>query len=214
MSIALATIAIAVVVGLRLASSTSPGASRLPSPNPPSPPASAPSSETPTYATAMLQSDMPSLTPSATPAMSDAPGRIEPCQTNSLVIKGGRDGETGVVHAGVAITNIGPNACSLPGLPARVDLVRTDGKSLDLKVEPPLGDPSVTVVLRPKVTSDAELVFYWMNWCHASPGPLQVRITLAGIQGVVEGPLEGPLLPRCDAPSEPSAIQIDGISGN
>lgn len=135
------------------------------------------------------------------------------CEARSLAVQGVRNGETGVVNVGVAITNRGTRACSLPDQPSGVELVRAGGQILNVRIAPPPSPASARIALPPGVQDTATLTSYWMNWCQAPPGSLEVRITFAAIQGVISGPLTGSLLPRCDAPKQPSTIQIDGVTG-
>jgi hypothetical protein len=116
------------------------------------------------------------------------------------------------VHVGVAITNTGAEACTLPGVPTRVELL-TSTRALSLGLEPTLGRPAARILVRPGVAGDANLIFYWMNWCGQPPGPLRVSVTFDPGSDPVIGDLGGPLLPRCDAPGQPSSIQIDSVIG-
>lgn len=134
------------------------------------------------------------------------------CKSADLELVGGRQGETGVVNASVGITNTGRTPCVLPSVPARVELMTSRGSLLPLVAEAPASTPGPPVVVAPGVHNGAYLVFYWMNWCHGQVGPLTVRVTFSAGIGHATGSLEGPLLPRCDAASNPSTIQIDGIS--
>jgi hypothetical protein len=133
------------------------------------------------------------------------------CRVESLSITGVGQGETGVVNFGVAMTNTSSPACSLPGVPSSVELLRATGTPLELTVDPALRNATARVVLRPGVQADALLTFYWMNWCGQAPGALRVRLTFDGTPGSVTGPLHGLLLARCDSPGNPSHIQVDGI---
>lgn len=156
---------------------------------PPAPPASPPS-------------------PSAT-----AQAEVPACDPHNLTAVAGREGEAGVVRISIGFTNQGASPCSLPGVPAKVTLVRSNGKALALQSEPSLGDPASRVVLRPGVVNNAWLTAYWMNWCGKDPGALDVRVTFTAGGDSVETSLAGPLVARCDAPNAPSSIQIDSITG-
>jgi hypothetical protein len=164
-----------------------------------------------------LERITPTQAPSELPATPSTPtatgADLPPCPGEDLVIHAGRDGETGVVHVGVGITNNGTEACTLPGVPSQVELLAST-KALPLRLEPALGDPAGRILVRPGVADDANLIFYWMNWCGQPPGPLRVSITFDPGSGQVIGDLEGPLLPRCDAPGQPSSIQIDSVISN
>jgi Domain of unknown function (DUF4232) len=156
-------------------------------------------------------SPAPTGSPSTAPSEPTA-AEVPACDPPALTAVAGRSGETGVVQISVLFTNGGGQPCSLPGVPAQVALLRSNGRALDLQTEPPLGDPAARVVLRPGVENDAGLIAYWANWCAKDPGPLDVRVTFTAGGGSVETRLVGPLVARCDAPTAPSSIRIDSIS--
>src|SRR5574340_692441 len=116
------------------------------------------------------------------------------CRVTSLELVGVRNGESGVVNAGVTITDRGPKSCWLPNLPATVALVPQDGTTLRLSVIPPLATPGPPLALHVEGPA-ATLIFYWTNWCEAAPGPLAVQVTFDHILGVASGPLDGPVVP-------------------
>lgn len=153
---------------------------------------------------AAMTTPVPTLIPTAVAA---------PCQPTDLRMTVARQGESGNVNVEVDFTNVGAKACSLPALPAGVELLRSDGTALRLVVEPPLAIPGETVTLRPGVTADAALIFYWWSWCKDPPGALRIRITFTEPKDVVITPLPGSLLPRCDTPGSASHLQVDGIAG-
>jgi hypothetical protein len=125
-----------------------------------------------------------------------------------------REGETGIVRIGAAISNLKGSACSLPVVPVRVDLVPRSAKPLALQVEPPLGDPSTRITIQPHVTDGADLIAYWMNWCGVDVGLLEIRVTFDAGNAAVIAPLGGSLLARCDNPKHPSSIQIDSVTAS
>ncbi len=137
-----------------------------------------------------------------------APG-LAPCQASALKAKAGRQGETGVVHGDVLLTNVGQTPCILGGAPLEVELVRTDGSPLRTDLLTPVPSPTQQVVLEPGVADAGWLIVYWANWCGAPPGPLQIRITLGGGAGTVSAPFTGTLVARCDAPDRPSTLQTE-----
>jgi photosystem II stability/assembly factor-like uncharacterized protein len=155
-------------------------------------------------------SPSPSAALSSSPSSSSSPTRLALCSAGSLAIAGSRQGEVSTVNVGVAITNTGTTACSLGGLPKTVEILGASGVPLALTNDPPVGSAATQVVLGPGVQDAAELTFYWMNWCQASPGELQVRVDFDG-RGAVTGPLAGSLLPTCLDPAQASSIQVDGI---
>jgi photosystem II stability/assembly factor-like uncharacterized protein len=156
-------------------------------------------------------SPSPSVAVSPSPSTgSSAPTTLAPCSAASLAIAGSRQGEVSTVNVGVAITNTGSTACTLGGLPKTVEILRASGVPLALTDDAPLGSSATQVVLGPGVQDAAELTFYWVNWCQAPPGELQVRVDFDG-RGAVTGPLAGPLLPICLDPAQASSIQVDGI---
>src|SRR5664279_2809414 len=53
-----------------------------------------------------------------------------PCLASALTAETGRQGETGVVHGDVLLTNVGSTPCVLNGPPVGVELLRADGKAL------------------------------------------------------------------------------------
>ena len=133
------------------------------------------------------------------------------CRPAALMVRAGRDGETGVVHIGAAISNIGDAPCSLPVVPVRIELVPASGAALPLRVEPPLGDPSAWILIPPGVDDGADLIAYWTNWCGGAIGPLELRITFEIGEAAVPANLDGTLLARCDNPAGPATIQIDSV---
>jgi photosystem II stability/assembly factor-like uncharacterized protein len=156
-------------------------------------------------------SPRPSAAASPSPSTgSSAPTTLAPSSAESLAIGGSRQGEVSTVNVGVAITNTGSTACTLGGLPKTVEILGTSGVPLALTDDAPLGSSATQVVLGPGVQDAAELTFYWVNWCQAPPGELQVRVDFDG-RGAVTGPLAGPLLAICLDPAQASSIQVDGI---
>jgi hypothetical protein len=161
-------------------------------------------------------SSSPLLTTSVDPATERPPSSspsvaIVECRPADLVFLAGRQGETGVVQVGAAIANLGIVACSVPAVPARIELVRANGTALPLRVEPPIGDPATRVLVPPGAVDGADLIAYWANWSGGTVGPLQLRITFVAGDAAVHAPFDGSLLARCDHPAAPSSIQIDSV---
>jgi hypothetical protein len=152
-----------------------------------------------------------SLAETSSPAASISQPSFRPCQATSLVIRGVRQGEAGIVNLGIDITNAGTLPCTLPQLPTAVQLLRADGTVLDVASVLPTATVGPPVLVQPKVDSAAILTVYWMSWCQPAPGPLTVEVVLPAGAGVVLGPLAGSLLPRCDTPGGASTLQVDGI---
>ncbi len=149
------------------------------------------------------------LTPTSTPSASTS---FRACDPATLTAVGGREGVTGVARISISFTNNGTDPCVLPGVPAKVSLVRANGTALALKAATPLGDPTARVVVHPGVKDDAWLTVYWMNWCGRDPGPLTIRVTFTAGGGTVGVPLRGPYVARCDTPGLGSSIQVEGVS--
>jgi hypothetical protein len=137
-----------------------------------------------------------------------------PCQAKSLEARAGResDGAAFAASSDVEVTNVGIAPCRLRGTPT-VDIVRTDGKRLDLryvvaKARPNLR-PAVLPVGKPGAAS-IELV--WLNWCGENPGSLTVRIVFPRSRGVVVASFDGPpgydFVPRCESASTPSRLEL------
>ena len=160
--------------------------------------------------------------PTGTPQeVSPAPGgSFSPtgstCQASSLAIDGVRQGESGIVNLGIAITNTGDASCTLPQLPAAVQLLDAKGTALDIPTETVTatpGPPAPPVVIAPHVAAAAILTVYWISWCHPDPGPLTVKVIFVAGAGSVSGPVgPGGPLPRCDTPGRASSLQLDGIN--
>ena len=146
--------------------------------------------------------------PSGSPSLSVLLGS---CRAGSLAIAGSRQGEVGTVNVGVAITNIGTSTCTLGHLPQMVEILDASGAKLAQATVPDPRSVGGRISLEPGLHGSALLTFYWMNWCQAVPGGLQVQVAFADTVSPVTGPLAGTLLPACLDPSESSSIQIDGI---
>jgi hypothetical protein len=116
------------------------------------------------------------------------------------------------VNIEVDFTNVGAQACTLPGLPLAVSLLTADGAALDLASIPPPSVPPAQAVARPGIAGDAVLVVYWSSWCLPPPGPLSVAVRLSNTTSIRVA-LPGSLLPRCDTPGRQSFLQIDSLVG-
>lgn len=147
-------------------------------------------------------------TSSSTPSPSARPASAPACGADALRIDGTGQGATGNDAVGVGLTNTGTSACSLPGLPASVELLDSNGSPLNVTVEARPGSAVARVILRPGIPDDASLGLFWSNWCQTPPTSLQVRLTFDGLAGAIAGPLTGRLDARCDEPGQPSTLQV------
>jgi Domain of unknown function (DUF4232) len=157
----------------------------------------------------------------------DAPGRVwvataesalspataDRCQASQLRVHGGRmGGGTGTAQAQIYATNTSAAPCTLSGFPVAVELLRADGSALPTVMHAPSASPEPPMTLAPGVPDAASLGLNWQNWCGGDPGPLRIRITLQGGAGSVTGALNGPpggsFVPRCDQPTQTSAIEV------
>jgi len=158
----------------------------------------------------------PSPSPAESPSASVGQAGILPCQASSLAIDGVRQGESGIVNLGIAITNTGDVSCMLPQLPAAVQLLDAKGTALDIPTETvtaTAGAAAQPVVIAPHVAAAAILTVYWTSWCQPDPGQLRVKVTLPAGAGSVSGPVgQAGMLPRCDTPGRASSLQLDGIN--
>jgi hypothetical protein len=116
------------------------------------------------------------------------------------------------VNIEVDFTNVGAEACTLPGLPLAISLLTADGVALDLASIPPASVPPSQAVVRPGIRSDGVLIVYWSSWCLPPPGPLSVAVRLSNTTSIRVA-LLGSLLPRCDTPGRQSFLQIDSLVG-
>ena len=141
------------------------------------------------------------------------PASAPPCTATHLSAHGGRQGENMGAHMDVFLSDDGPAACVLSGLPAAVRLLRRDGSVLDTKLtEDPANLVKAPVLLKPHANNAGDLMLYWGNWCGPAPGPLQIQMTLPGDRGTVSAPVNGPpdydYVPQCIQPNQPSTLQI------
>ena len=150
----------------------------------------------------------------ATPPPASAVPNPEPCQAGDLRARTDRQGETGVVHGDILLTNVGPTACILDGPPVAVQLIAADGQALSTEPEAPVPTTLEPVRLDTGVADAGWLIVYWVNWCGPPPGPLHIRITLAGPAGILDAKFDGSLVARCDAPGAPSTLQTEGFLPN
>jgi len=109
----------------------------------------------------------------------------------------------------IDITNTGRQPCTLHGVP-QVEMLRSDGSALGVRQARPAGRARPLVL--PPGKRLAALTVSWANWCHGSPGPLRLRITLPGAGGALVVPFDGPpnynYVPRCTAPGHASTIAV------
>ena len=131
------------------------------------------------------------------------------CQAHVLRGRGGREGESMTALGVIDITNTGRQPCTLHGVPG-VEILRPDGSALGVRQARPAG-PAHPLVLPPGKRL-AALTVSWANWCHGSPGPLLLRITLPGAGGALVVPFDGPpsynYVPRCTSPGHASTIAV------
>ena len=127
-----------------------------------------------------------------------------------LRIRAGREGENEGARGDIEFTNVGSRPCVLRGLP-RVAIVRADGSSLSVRLVRAANLLLNRVVLPSGRLDAADLVVYWANWCGRPPGPLSVRVTLAG-GDVVTGPFNGPpgydFVLGCPQHGQPSTVSV------
>ena len=117
-----------------------------------------------------------SVSPLGTAALlpSSTPTNLATCRVESLTITGVGPGETGVVNFGVAMTNTSSVACSLPGVPSSVELLRATGTPLQLTVDPALSNASARVVAAPALG----ITLYAVGSRSPSGLPHAMRLTL------------------------------------
>jgi len=133
------------------------------------------------------------------------------CAPSQVTVHGGRQGGgfVGVALGTAVLTNTGTGTCVLSGMPS-VSLVTSAGTALAIMSVPPVSLASTAVLLKP--ARAAEFDFDWTNWCGAPPGPLDIKITLAGNTSSISGPFNGPpsydLVPICRNSSEPSTLML------
>lgn len=169
--------------------------------------------------TTSTKSASPTLSTTAaspsTPAAPSSTMTIRPgtpaCLAGSLTAHGGRQGGgfVGEAEGTVILTKTGSSACTLSGNPT-VALIASDGSQLNVQAAPPTNAASPPVLLQS--TGSATLIVYWSNWCGSRPGPLQIRITLAGNEGTLTGPFDGPpnydFVPACRDNTQPSTLSV------
>ena len=136
-------------------------------------------------------------------------GAPRSCQAHVLRGRGGREGESIIARGFIDITNTGHQPCLLHGMP-RVEILRSDGSALGVRQARPTGRARPLVL--PPGKRLAALGVSWVNWCHGSPGPLLLRITLPGAGGALVVPFDGPpgynYVPRCTDPGHASTIAV------
>jgi Domain of unknown function (DUF4232) len=114
-------------------------------------------------------------------------------------------------HGDIWFTNTGPHSCILRGIP-RVRLVSANGSPLPVRRAHSPVPFSDAVVLAPGKPRAGWLEVYWSNWCGPPPGPLHLRISLAGGRGTLtstfDGPPDGHYVPRCVAHGRPSTLAV------
>ena len=136
------------------------------------------------------------------------------CIAGQLVAEGGRrkdSNDSGWAIGDVIIMNSGTTACELQGVPL-VHLYTATGNQLSVNYQlPPTPTTLTGVVVQPKKSNSAEMVFVWKNWCAGAPGELSLRIQLSDGGGTFDAPLDGSLgayVPQCSSPRSPSVIEV------
>jgi Protein of unknown function (DUF4232) len=142
--------------------------------------------------------------------LESAPG----CVAAQLAAEGGRrkdSNDSGWAIGDVIITNSSTAACELQGVPL-VHLYTAGAKQLGVNYQlPPTPTTLTGVVIQPKESNSAEMVFVWKNWCSSAPGDLDLRVQLSDGGGTFQAPLDGSLgtyVPECSSPSSPSVIEV------
>jgi hypothetical protein len=135
------------------------------------------------------------------------------CNADDLTGSASWQGATGSLDGGLMLFNVGSATCVLPGH-VHLALVDAKGQTLPVAVGVPTG---AGVALPPAWRGIVGLL--WRNWCHGSVRwPIAVRLALGAgaadhITVVVTAP-DGqspvPITARCDAPSAPSGLSVDG----
>lgn len=165
---------------------------------------------------ATVNEDLPS-TPTSTPDAS-----ASACLAGDLSATAGYQGATGSMAGSIIFTNTGAKSCSLRGT-ASVRILDSNGTEMVTKQQTmSLDGRDQPVTLIPG--GQAFIFFQWFNWCPAgttvtsaaSPvaGGVSFQVTLPGRQGSITVAATGPgsaqrgLLPRCDAPGQPSTLSV------
>jgi len=113
-----------------------------------------------------------------------------------------------------ASSNRLPKPCSLSGIPTVV--LTAIGIALPIERRPPSQASQPSLVVAARSSSWVNLTVYWSNWCRPDPGPLRVSVTLAGNEGTLSAPFDGPpdynYVPPCLALGQPSTVVVLGYS--
>jgi hypothetical protein len=141
----------------------------------------------------------------STSASASAPS----CEAKDLAAHGGRQGAPfQSVEGSVVIVNGSTSRCVMH-VGTTFSLIQSDGVHLSVHELLPTNE-TPSIVLRAKRST--VLTFFWQNWCRASPGPLTISIALAGRDGVVAGPFNGPpnysAVPGCINKDKLSTLQL------
>jgi hypothetical protein len=147
--------------------------------------------------------------PTAPSSTTTIPPGTPTCFASSLTAHGGRQGGgfAGIAQGAVFLTNAGATSCTLSGI-LSVALLSSGGSQLNVEAASPTNPALAPVLIQP--TGSATLIVYWSNWCGSPPGPLHIRITLAGNKGTLTGPFDGPpnYVPVCRDSTQPSTLSV------
>lgn len=150
-------------------------------------------------------------------ARAGEPAHTARCSAADLLARGGREagGFHGYAEAGVQFANTSDSACRLSGAP-RVTVFKADGTRLPLRFRVSHRATLHSVTLPSGSAWSASTTLSWTNWCGRKPGPLTVKVRLAG-GGVVTGSFDGPpgydFVPGCLDRLRPSRlVLVDAFS--
>jgi hypothetical protein len=177
------------------------GCGRAPSTGPP-----------PTRSPAVYGQAASGSAPRARPTTTVALPSPAPCSSASLRARGGRQGAGfGIAHADVQFTNGTAAACTLSGAPT-VAILGSGGSPLAVQSRTAPDATLASVVLPAGVINAVLLTLSWKNWCGGAPGPLTLRILLAGAAGILTAPFDGPpdydYLPTCQSAADASIVEV------
>ena len=130
-------------------------------------------------------------------------------------------GATAEMAGGFTLVDVGPVACQVGGRPTSVAILDQGGKPLPIEVEPfvPDLDPGLMLLLPEPGPAPSDVALYpgqtgvqllWNNWCGAWSGAGTLVVTLPRL-GDLRAPIVGLSAPRCDAPREPSVLQVGPV---
>jgi len=134
-----------------------------------------------------------------------------PCSPATLSAQGGRRriGSSGLAQGTVVLTNSSTASCFLSGNPT-VALLQTNGAPMGVELREAADSALPALLLSPHAT--ANLIVNWANWCGATPGPLQIRITVVGSTTGLIAPFDGPpgtdYVPSCTSASKATTLTV------